>query len=286
MMMGEPAGPRPALADHYKHCESLVRAHDHDRWLATLFAPAEKRPHLHALYAFNIDIARIRDVVSDPMPGEIRLQWWRDALEDAARGDVRAHPVADAFLETVGRCALPRAQFAALIEARRADLYDDPMPDLPALIAYCDATASCLFRAAATILAGRGADEAAHYAGVAYGLTGIMRALPLHATRGQCLVPVTILEKHSASTADVLVGRDTTGLRAALRELRGIAQDHLHQSGEAAGGLSALVRPAFLPLAVLPLYLNRMQKRRYGPFTAIDVPLWQRQWRLWRASRA
>ncbi len=288
MMAGQEAGTARAasLASHYEHCGTLVREHDRDRWLASLFAPAEKRPHLHALYAFNIEIARIRDVVSDPMPGEIRLQWWRDALEDAARGDVQAHPVADAFLDTVAQCALPSGDLAALIEARRADLYDDPMPDLPALIAYCDATASYLFRAAAKILAGRGADEAAHYAGVAYGLTGIMRALPLHAARGQCFVPVTILEKHHASTADVLASRDTPGLRAALRELRGIAQGHLRQGDESVADLPAVVRPAFLPLAVLPLYLSRMQQGRYAPFTAMDIPLWRRQWRLWRASRA
>jgi 15-cis-phytoene synthase len=287
MMMGAGEARGTVLSSHYAHCESLVRAHDHDRWLATLFAPADKRPHLHALYAFNLEIARIRDVVSDPMPGEIRLQWWTDALDDTARSDVQAHPVAAVFLETVSQCALRRADFASLIDARRADLYDDPMPDLPALIAYCDATASCLFRAAARILAGQGADEAAHYAGVAYGLTGLLRALPLHAARGQCFVPVTLLEKHGSSMADVLAGRDNPELRAAVRELRDIAQDHVRKiGGESAAGLPAFVRPAFLPLAVLPLYLHRMQKSTYDPFTAIEVPLWQRQWRVWRASRA
>lgn len=132
-----------SLANHYEHCGTLVHEHDRDRWLASLFAPADKRPHLHALYAFNIEIARIRDVVSDPMPGEIRLQWWTEALEDAARGDVQAHPVADAFLDTIAKFGLSRADFSTLIEARRVDLYDDPMPDMRALLAYCDATAAC-----------------------------------------------------------------------------------------------------------------------------------------------
>src|SRR5436305_9654489 len=157
-----------SLAGHYEYCGALVHQHDRDRWLASLFAPADKRPHLNALYAFNIEVARIGAVVSDPMPGEIRMQWWTDALEDAARGDVRAHPVAHAFLDTTDKCGLPRADFAALIEARRFDLYDEPMPDVPALIAYCDATASCLFRAAAQILSAEQAADAAHAAGIAY----------------------------------------------------------------------------------------------------------------------
>ena len=79
------------LASAYAHCESLLRAEDDDRWRAILFAPAESRPHLHALYAFSLEIARVRANAGDPMPGEIRYQWWRDALEGAAQGRKRAH---------------------------------------------------------------------------------------------------------------------------------------------------------------------------------------------------
>jgi phytoene synthase len=271
-------------AGHYEYCGTLVREHDRDRWLASLFAPADKRPHLHALYAFNIEIARIRDVVSDPMPGEIRMQWWTDALEDAARGDVRAHPVADAFLDTIARCGLPRADFAALIEARRFDLYDDPMPDLRGLLSYCDATASCLFRAAAQILAGGNAVEASHAAGIAYGITGLLRALPLHAARGQCFLPADVLARHGTLPGDVIARRDTAALRATLGELRAIAREHLAQAQASVGSLASAAHPAFLPLAILPLYLAAME-RRDNSFTVPEVPQWRRQWRLWRASR-
>jgi 15-cis-phytoene synthase len=273
-----------SLAAHYEHCGTLVREHDRDRWLSSLFAPAEKRPHLHALYAFNIEIARIRDVVSDPMPGEIRMQWWSDALEDAARGDVVAHPVADAFLDTIAKCGLPRVGFAALIEARRFDLYDDPMPDVPALIAYCDATASCLFSAAAQTLVGESA--AAHAAGIAYGMTGLLRALPFHAARGQCFLPADLLARHGISAADILARRDTPGLRAALGELRTIARDHLAQARASVDSLPVAARPAFMPLAVLRLYLAATERADYDPFTVTEVPQWRRQWRLWRESRA
>jgi len=274
-----------SLAGHYEYCGALVHQHDRDRWLASLFAPADKRPHLNALYAFNIEVARIGAVVSDPMPGEIRMQWWTDALEDAGRGDVRAHPVADAFLDAVAKYGLPRADFTALIEARRFDLYDDPIPDLRALLSYCEATASCLFRAAAQILSGGRAAEVSHAAGIAFGITGLLRALPLHAGRGQCFVPADLLARHGASPADVLARRDTPGLRAALGELRAIARDHLAQAQASLGSLTAAAHPAFLPLAVLPLYLTAMQSRAYDPFTVTEVPQWRRQWRLWRESR-
>jgi phytoene synthase len=275
-----------SLAVHYEHCGTLVHDHDRDRWLASLFAPADKRPHLHALYAFNIEIARIRDVVSDPMPGEIRMQWWTDALEDAARGDVQAHPVADAFLDTIAKFGLPRADFTALIEARRFDLYDDPMPDIPALISYCDATSSCLFRSGAKILSGQTADEASHAAGIAYAATGLLRALPLHASRGQCFVPADLLAQHGTSPAEIIARQNNPALRAALAKFRAIARDHLAQAQASVGSLAAAARPAVLPLAVLPLYLTAMERRDYDPFTVTEVSQWRRQWRLWRDSRA
>jgi 15-cis-phytoene synthase len=287
MMAGEGSDPPRAvlLAAHYEYCGTLVHEHDRDRWLASLFAPAHKRPHLHALYAFNIEIARIRDVVSDPMPGEIRMQWWTDALEDAARGDVQAHPVADALLDTITKFSLPPADLTALIEARRFDLYDDPMPDLSALISYCDATSSCLFRAAAKILSGRPVEEAAHAAGIAWGIVGLLRALPLHALRGQCFLPAGLLARHATAAEDVIARRDSPGLRQALGELRAIGADHLTQARALAGSSQAATRPAFLPLAVLPLYLAAMERRDSDPFPRTEVPLWRRQWRLWRASR-
>ena len=287
MMAGEGAETArvASLAGHYEYCGALVHEHDRDRWLASLFAPADKRPHLHALYAFNIEIARIRDVVSDPMPGEIRLQWWTDALEDAARGDVQAHPVADAFLDTIAKFGLSRADFSTLIEARRFDLYDDPMPDMRALIVFCDATAACLFRAAAKILSGQPADEAAHAAGIAWGITGLLRALPLHAARGQCFLPADLLARHGTSRVDVIARLGTPELREALGELRTIARDHLEQGQALAGSIASVARPAFLSLAVLPLYLAAMEHRDSHPFALTEVPLWRRQWRFWRGSR-
>jgi phytoene synthase len=287
MIQAEGADPRAALlAAHYEHCATLVHDHDRDRWLASLFAPADKRRHLHALYAFNIEIARIRDVVSDPMPGEIRMQWWTDALEGETRGDVQAHPVADALLDTIVKCGLSRGGFTALIEARRFDLYDDPMPDVAELISYCDATSSCLFRASAKILSAQAADEAAHCAGIADAITAVLRAMPRDAARGQCFMPADLLAKHGASPADVVAREDSAGLRASLDELRATSRAHLAQAEEALQSVAPPTRPAFLPLAVLPLYLKAMEGGDYHPFaTLIEVPQWQRQWRLWRASR-
>src|SRR5262244_4056218 len=110
------------MQDAFAHCEGLVRAADKDRFLTTLFAPAARRDALFALYAFNLEIARVREVAREPLAGEIRLQWWSDVLGGAGRGEVAANPVAVALLATMERHRLPRSRFDALIEARRFDL--------------------------------------------------------------------------------------------------------------------------------------------------------------------
>ena len=91
------------MDNDFTRCAALVREADRDRYLAALFAPADKRDALFALYAFNVEIARVRDVAREPMPGEIRLQWWREALEGKRDGEARAHPVAAALRATLAR---------------------------------------------------------------------------------------------------------------------------------------------------------------------------------------
>ncbi|OYW56150.1 MAG: hypothetical protein B7Z30_12545 [Rhizobiales bacterium 12-68-15] len=118
----------PDLTTAYSHCETLARTHDRDRFLAALFAPPSLRRDLCTLYAFNLEVARVREVVREPMPGELRLQWWRDLIEGLGRGEVSGHPVAAALLDLLGRTDIPKGALLNLIEARTFDLYDDPMP--------------------------------------------------------------------------------------------------------------------------------------------------------------
>jgi phytoene synthase len=270
------------------HCENLVRAGDRDRWLASLFAPADRRAHLHALYAFNLEVARVRELAREPMAGEIRLQWWREVIAGTRPGEAAANPVATALLETIARYGLPVQTFLDLIEARAFDLYNDPMPTLDAFAGYGRRTASGLIALAAQVLdrAHAGVGEAAVPAGIAYATTGLLRAFPRHASRGQLYLPGDVLARHGVSTSDVFAGRVTDPLRAALAELRAFARGNLAAFAARRGELPAAVVPAFLPVALVPAYLARMERRDYDPFTTpVEVPQWRRQWLLWRAAR-
>jgi 15-cis-phytoene synthase len=279
-----------AIAQAYAYCETLTREHDRDRWLAGLFAPVEARRHLYALTAFSYEVGRLRDFVRGPLAGEMRLEWWREALTGAGRAEVAGNPVAAALTDTIARFTLPLQAFDNLLTSRGFDLYDDPMPSLNDLEGYCGETCSVLFRLGALIL-GQGRDlggaDAAGHAGVAYAMIGLLRALPLSSARGQVYLPADILARHGLSRDDIIGRRDGPPLRAALAELRNHARRHL----DAALSLIALapsdIASAFLPLATLPLYLARMEHTRYAPFGAIvEAPQWRRQWALWRAARA
>lgn len=283
------------LAEHYALCGAALRESDRDRWLACLFAPEAARPHLFALYAFNAEIARIRSVVTQPILGEMRLQWWIDALDSLEgaepRGDLRAHPVADALLATVESRGLPRQVLLDALDARRFDLYDDPAPDMAFLDRYCDETCSALFALASHIIGGSGGGDgageaealAARHAGRAFALVGLLRALPWHVAQRQCYLPGDLLARHGLTAGNFFAREKNPAITAALAELRTLARDHIGEAKHSLLSLPKSGREAFRLLTLPELYLREMERRDYDPYlTLVDVPLWRRQWALWR----
>ena len=279
--------PLDRLDDAYRYCEGLVRDHDRDRWLADGLLPDDKRRHAFAIHAFSYEAARIRESIHEAMPGEIRLQWWIDAIEGEARGDVAGHPVAAALIDTIRRFSLRRSGFVNLLEARRFDLYDDAMPTLNDLEGYAGETASVLFLEVAQVLCGgadpKAADVAGH-AGVAYALTGLMRALPIHARRNQVYLPADLLKAAGIEPDDVRKGHKAEELAAVLAGLRGSVAGHLDKAVEALAGVDPRATPAFLPLAFVRPYLNALAKApAYGPVA--DIAAWRKPLILWWFGR-
>lgn len=277
------------MSANHEHCGQILRNGDRDAWLAALYAPAALRPHLHALDAFALELAQVRDKVQAPLAGEIRLQWWRDALRGRAQGDVAAHPIAAALLETIAACKLPKPAFDAMIEARIVDLYDDPMPDLRALEAYCGAIHSARIRFVSLILsqgAEPGGAAAAGHAGMAVGIGRIARDFARDAARGQIYAPLTLIEEFSADAADVLARRKAPAVAAALARLRAIGRDHSRMAQAGLAEVAAPARAAFLALAMVEGDLRAGEKLT-DPFLAPAAPSpLARQWRLWRYARA
>jgi 15-cis-phytoene synthase len=266
----------------FEHCAALVRDADRDRYLATLFAPERLRGALFALYAFAVEIGRVRDVAREPIPGEIRLQWWHEALSGERDGEAAANPVAAALLTTIKRHRLAADKLTDLIAARRFDLYDEPMGTVADLEAYLRRTSSALIDLAAQILGGDAA-AAAEPVGIAYGITGAMRTLPLHAAQHRLYLPLELLKRHAVAPHEIFAGHASPGLSAALAELRGLARRHLAAADERLPALPRQALPAFLPLAVVRPSLDRLE--RDDAFAPTEISPWRRQWLIWRAAR-
>jgi phytoene synthase len=126
-------------------CTELVRSRDFSRYASTLFVPADQRRALVAIYAFNVEISRVREVVSQPLPGEIRLQWWTDMLAGEGHGGIEGNPVAAELNLAIQTCGLPVERLSRLVNEHQFDLYNDPMPTMAALEGYLQDTSSVLF---------------------------------------------------------------------------------------------------------------------------------------------
>jgi len=271
------------MQDAFAYCAELVRTADRDRFIASLFAPAEQRGGLHALYAFNVELARVRDAAHGALPGEIRLQWWSDVINGERADETPANPVASALLAAIERYRLPPQRLIDLIEARRFDLYDDPMAGAADLEIYARRTSSTLIALAAQVVAGVELDAVAAPAGIALGIAGVLRAFPVHVARRQLYLPMALLERHQVRVHELFAGRSSPGLEAALAELRELARRHLAVAGEGMATLPPAAMPALLPVALVRPALDRLERR--DPFAPAEIAPWRRQWLIWRAAR-
>ncbi len=273
----------------YEEARQIVRRYDKDRYSACLFAPPDRRKHLFALYAFGAEVARVREIVSDPLPGEIRHQWWRDLIEGEVRGDAGGNPIAAALLRTIEDNKLPRKPLCDLIEARSFDLYDDPMPTWLDLEGYCGETSSALIMLAAMILSPQNqpacADAAGH-AGVAFAMTGLLRSFPWHAARGQIYLPVELIKQKGLSRAELLNGQASALLRETLGDVRARVREHMTKTRQLIRTVRPEIAPAFLHVAMVETYLKRMELPDYDPFrTVVELGDLKRMYVMWRQSR-
>lgn len=250
----------------------IVREGDRDRYLSVLFAPEAKRPALFALYAFNVEIARVRDLIHEPLPGEIRLQWWRDAILGEA--PAAGNPVAEALVRTIREYELPPAAFDNMIEARLFDLYDDPMPSRTDLEGYCGETASALIQLAGLVLdrdAALATADLAGHAGCAQAIAGLLRSLPIHLARGQCYVPRDVLSAAGTSPEEFVAEKGGAAAKRVIAAMTALAREHLAKFEPGAREMPPSLRPAYLPAALASSYLAVLSKASADPFSGISA---------------
>ncbi len=257
-------------ADHY--CMGLVRDRDRDRYLCTLLAPVRYRSGLFALYAFNAEIAEIGTSVSEPLIGQMRLRWWLDNLESIYKETPPQHPVATAISSAISHNTLPRALFERMIEARERDLEDRAFDTLADLETYAEGVSSTLIQLSLACMGTKTADvrKTALHLGIAWTLTGILRAMPFHLSRGRILLPEETLDKHGFNRQSFLDhgyrGAPPNGMSDAVLELKTSALDHLQKARTAwPEGHRSCLSPVLLG-TLAGGYLTELSKANNDPF--------------------
>lgn len=271
------------------YCGGEARRHDNDRFLTALFAPAQAQEALFALIAFNFEIARTREVASEPTLGLIRLQWWRDAVAACyGEGALPPHPAAEPLAAAVRDFGLSRTLFDSLIDAREADMEEDPPHTLADLERYAETTSAplhCLMLEVLGVRDERTAQAAAD-AATAYALAGVLRATMVMARRGRVLLPSAVLETHGCRRRSILEGEPSDELAACVAEVGKRAQARLHAARRARGGVPKAARPAFLPAVLAGLSLRRLEKAGWAPFSgaALLPSPWRHVALAWAAA--
>lgn len=268
----------PALA--------LLRETDRERYFCTLFLPPAQRNAAAALYAFNAEMSAIVDKASEPMPGEIRLQWWSEVL--LGTRDSGEHPLAVALAAVLLEHKLPAAPLLGLIEAQRLLLYHDPMPDRTSLESWCGESFSVLLQLIA--MAGDGGDaraiaDASGHGGVAIRLVEIISRLGRDRRNGRCLISLDMLAAAGLDHGQWLAEPADTRHLAAIGAMIALARKHHALALAAAASLPAGQRVPFLPLAVAPLWLERAERAGLALLQhPLRTSLLLRQWAVTKAA--
>ncbi len=237
-----------------------LRELDFQRYVACLYLPEAYRSAAITLYTFNAEINKIPQVVSEPMPGEIRIQWWRDLIKSG--NNVGSGPLANDLVKIINQYQLPAQSFDAFLEAKIFDLYQDPMPDLNTLEGYLGETESYLFQLVAMISGleqSRGLADACGHSGVAFGIANILSKLGAIQSRGQIHIPLSIIQKHGLDSDKWFAENGADEKTNVLKEVIELAVQHQRDAITAINKLPKEHQSVFLPLAFTKPKLKTVQ---------------------------
>lgn len=267
-------------------CENAIKTNDYERYLCCLLANKQFRNRLFAIYAFNNEIAKIRDITSEPMAGYIRLQWWREAIDEIynQKPVKHRHEVVEALYEVINQVNIPRDLFINLIDAREADIEFSTPKNTDDLKQYAIGTCSNLFYlllAAANINCDK-AKEAAYFGGIAYATVGIMRSMKYNAYHGRVMFPLGLMQKEAISEDDISQGVSIEKTKGITKILCVEAEASLQNIRGLFGGLSKEAKTILLPVCLVDMFLKNIKKNDYNLFNSdIEANILSLQFRIY-----
>ncbi|GAQ80247.1 hypothetical protein KFL_000490370 [Klebsormidium nitens] len=285
------------LRPSFSYCVQQVQKHDYEHYLCALQLPPQLRAASFALRAFNVEIAQVGDHARELILGQMRMVWWRDAIDSLYKGKVLEHPVLKALAAVSEDVKLTKRRFTRLIEARNEDLdYVGPPRTLADLESYAESTASGILYLTleAAGIKNTEADHAASHIGKASGLALLLRATPVHSLKRRTYLPLDVTGKHGVVEEDIYQRKSSDALNAAVFEVADAAKAHLEKAQSMRGSLPAEALPILLPAIPVGTYLDSLQRHNFdvfSPHLARGVcgvnPLWlqsQIMWKSWRRT--
>ena len=249
-------------------CAQEVRRSDWDRYLFTLFAPVDVREDLFTFLAFNAEIAKIANVVSDPLLGEIRLRWWQDAINQIYDGNsngIQGHYILDNLPKVILERGLTKSLIDKIIIARSAEISSWPPKDELELLDYVIGTSSNLNILILEILGEKnGLKDKASNLGVAWGLTNLIRSFPTLVRLGRFPLPISLI------APDQNLKEFNSDLRQAIQAICNVAAEFLEKSRGGDDQIDKSQRSVFLSSSLTAHYLSELSNTGYNPYS-IDL---------------
>jgi phytoene synthase len=254
-----------------------VERYDRDRYMTAVLAPPAYREFLMALYAFNIEIAKTAEIVSEPVLGQIRLQWWRETLDRLYAGESVAHPIAGPLGRAITARGLGRRDLDRLIDARETDLDRSPPPNLPTLTLYAQGVGGALLSLAVQALLDEPTldpetDQAARLVGTAWALTGLLRAVPFHARQRRLYLPLDLLQAAEVRPHRVFDMTPDSGLPDVVRQVALVSSQLLETAAPLIRTVAAQGRSPLILAELARWHLRDLRRARWNPFVLATRP--------------
>ncbi|KAF9649422.1 hypothetical protein BDM02DRAFT_3268747 [Thelephora ganbajun] len=278
-------------------CQDLVLKRDYESFLTSKFFPNNSQDGFFALKAFYIELATVQDHITQPIIGQMRMQFWKDAVKSIGKGTPPNHPVALALYDTARRADLPAYHLKRIIDAREAELHSPTHMTLDSLLAHAESTSSTLNYLFLRVLSLHTSDllsHAASHMGVAQAITTLLRALPYHAAQRRMVIPAEITAKHGVNQETVFrsigggrVDAEENGkkLEEAVFEFATVANDHVLTAREMfkeGGKVPVRAMPLFLSMIPVINFLQRLEAANFNAFEpTLQRKDWKLPWRIW-----
>ncbi|KAI9520239.1 NADH dehydrogenase (ubiquinone) complex I, assembly factor 6 [Dissostichus eleginoides] len=272
-----------------KFCLDLVRSRDYDGFVSSLLLPVEARRSSLALRAFNVELAQVKDSVSQKSIGLMRMHFWKTAIEEIYRDDPPNQPVSAELWRAVRKHCLTKRWLLRIITEREKDLDDRAYRTLQELEKYSENTQSSLIYLLLECLGVTNvhADHAASHIGKAQGIVTCLRATPYHSGRRKVYLPMDICMLHGASQEDFIRGSREQNVRDVAYDIASQAHVHLQHARSFSHNVPEAANLAFLQTVVLEDYLQRVRRADFDVFhpslkkrnPLLPIQLYLRSWK-------